>query len=104
MCSSDLEKETTFNGLLCLCHTHHHKFHHAKSIVLKISKKKRSIKLFVNGKEEGEIYIKKGHEILDYILINKQSVEKHNKNTLIEEVDLEHIEEIEDFYSNTAEH
>ena len=98
------EKETTFNGLLCLCHTHHHKFHHAKSIVLKISKKKRSIKLFVNGKEEGEIYIKKGHEILDYILINKQSVEKHNKNTLIEEVDLEHIEEIEDFYSNTAEH
>ena len=78
------EKETVFDGLLCLCQPHHHMFHHAREVIFKISKGEKTIDVFVNGKKEGSINALSGHDVLKYFLENSEQIMQFSENVKIE--------------------
>jgi hypothetical protein len=78
------EKETVFNGLLCLCQPHHHMIHHAKEVIFKIWKSNKTIEVFVNGKNLGVIQILPGHDILKYFLEGSEQIMQFSENVKIE--------------------
>ena len=78
------EKETVFDGLLCLCQPHHHMFHHAREVIFKISKGEKTIDVFVNGKKEGSINALSGHDVLKYFLENSEQIMQLSENVKIE--------------------
>ncbi|MDO8727103.1 MAG: hypothetical protein Q7J35_13625 [Candidatus Methanoperedens sp.] len=78
------EKETVFNGLLCLCQPHHHMIHHAREVIFKIRKGNKTIEVFVNGKNLGAIQILPGHDILKYFLEGSEQIMQFSENVKIE--------------------
>ncbi len=68
------KKITVVDGMICLCQSHH-MIHHAKEVLLKVSRSNKIIDVIVNTQYIGKINTIKGHDVADYILENRHEIE-----------------------------